>query len=427
MGLIAMIGRRVFLSGSMSLGLSSACLTRGVAQIEGLKDKGDHPFPFGSYEKIGTYDTGRLKKILDDERKDAGFDKFEVTYPEPLNAVHLYRVKYRWSAVPEAIFRKTTASGLVAIPVDVKRDFPVLSYQHGTTFGRDACPSKPENSYETRLMIARFAGNGYVVIAPDYFGKGSSEEPDSYTVRDSTRAACYDMLVASRNLFANHGLIPGKKLFLAGWSQGGWATMTFLQELERKGIEVAGASTASAFNDVFSSIQRWVLGYKPTDAAYIPACFTLNLFAYQNYHGTDGNKLNKLTESAIRPEYHAIASRLYAGQASYAEFASATPASVVDYLRPEFVQSIEWGEGAYFDKLRECESYRWRRKTPLHAVYGDADEACPPAIARLAADYGASIGSAESIAVPAGPKADHRGTFLYAVNHQKEWFDKLLG
>ena len=419
--------RRTFLASSLAVGLASAANTRAVGQPPRLHGDGEaHSFPFGKYEKIANYDTNRLKRILTDERKEEGFDKFQIEYPESRNAVDLYRVTYR-SAIPEHSHKPTLASGLVAIPVDVKRDFPVLSYQHGTTFGRDACPSQPENSYETRLMIARFAGNGYVVIAPDYFGKGSSEEPDSYTVRDSTRAACYDMLVASRNLFANHGLIPGKKLFLAGWSQGGWATMTFLQELERKGIEVAGASTASAFNDVFSSIQRWVLGYKPTDAAYIPACYTLNLFAYQNYHGTDRNKLNKLTESAIRPEYHAIASRLYAGQASYAEFASATPASVVDYLRPEFVQSIERGEGSYFDKLRECEAYRWRRKTPLHAVYGDADEACPPAIARLAADYGASIGSAESIAVPAGPKADHRGTFLYAVNHQKEWFDKLLG
>lgn len=371
------------------------------------------------YESIGTYDLAKLKKILTDERQSEGFGKFPIEYPESKTAVRLYRVRYD-SVVPEHENRPTAASGLIAVP-DTKADsFPLLSYQHGTTFGRSACPSQPENSYETRLMIARFAGNGYVVIAPDYFGKGVSTEPDCYSVRDSTRQACQDMLTTSKQVLAELKITTGK-LFLTGWSQGGWATMAFLNRLESLCIEVAAASTASAFNDLLASIHRWVLGHSDSDAEYIAACYTLHLFSYQNYHDLKG-----LTAWAIRPKYLEAAGKFYRGEMDYSAFRSATTGNVVDYLTPDFVRAMELSEGRYFDLVRRAEFYRWRRKTPLHSVFGQIDEACPPSIVKLPESYTPLTGGSETQAIDAGPQADHRGAFLYAVNHQKDWFDKIL-
>ena len=40
--------------------------------------------------------------------------------------------------------------------------------------------------------------------------------------------------------------------------------------------------------------------------------------------------------------------------------------------------------------------------------------------------YQQSIGSTQVEAFSAGPKANHRGTFAYAVAEQKKWFDSLL-
>ena len=48
-------------------------------------------------------------------------------------------------------------------------------------------------TYETRLMVAQFAGNGYVVIAADYFGLGDSVESESYLVYANHERACMDM------------------------------------------------------------------------------------------------------------------------------------------------------------------------------------------------------------------------------------------
>jgi len=372
------------------------------------------------YDEIGTYDLSKLKAILNEERQSEGFGKFPVEYPESKNAVKLYRIRYE-SVIPEQDNKPTVASGLVAVPATKSDRYPLLSYQHGTTFGRTTCPSHPENSYETRLMIARFAGNGYVLIAPDYFGKGLSTEPDSYTVRDSTRQACLDMLNASKHVLADLKVNTGK-LFLTGWSQGGWATMTFLEKLESLGVEVAAASTASAFNDLLASVQRWVLGHADSDAEYIAACYTLNLFSYENYHDIKG-----LTSWAIRPQYHEAAGKLYRGEIDYAAFRTATTGSIVEYLTPEFVRAMEMPQGRYFDLVRRAEAYRWRRKTPLHSVFGQIDEACTPYVAKLPSAYMPLTGGSETEAIDAGPQADHRGAFLYAVNHQKDWFDQLSG
>lgn len=406
-----MLQRRGFLR-TLPVSLSSA----GILSHFGVRNA---VASSATFEEIGTYDLAKLKKILTDERQSEGFGKFPVEYPESKNAVKLYRVRYH-SVIPELDNRPTVASGLIAVPVSKADDYPLLSYQHGTTFGRSTCPSQPENSYETRLMIARFAGNGYVVIAPDYFGKGVSTELDSYSVRDSTRQACLDMLIASRQVLSDLK-IRTDKLFLTGWSQGGWATMAFLNRLESLGIQVDAACTASAFNDLLASIQRWVLGHADSDAEYIAACYTLHLFSYQNYH-----ELKGLTAWAIRPQYHEAADKFYRGKMDYAAFRAATTGNVVDYLTPEFVRAMELSEGRYFDLVRHAEFYRWRRKTPLHSVFGQIDEACPPLIAKLPESYMPLTGGSETRAIDAGPQADHRGAFLYAVNHQKALFDRML-
>ena len=49
----------------------------------------------------------------------------------------------------------------------------MISYQHGTVYGKQEVPSFPDQSPETQLMIAQFAGQGYIVIGADYFGMGS--------------------------------------------------------------------------------------------------------------------------------------------------------------------------------------------------------------------------------------------------------------
>jgi len=90
------------------------------------------------YQLIGTYDVKRLNTILTKEIPAATGDQ-KAVYTPAKNAVKLYRVEYS-SVIPEQNNRPTIASGLIAIPVINNNNLPMVSYQHGTVFGKKKYP-----------------------------------------------------------------------------------------------------------------------------------------------------------------------------------------------------------------------------------------------------------------------------------------------
>src|ERR1051326_8920384 len=77
-----------------------------------------------------------------------------------------------------------------------------------------------------------FATSGYAVAMPDYLGLGDSPGLHPYHHARSEATASVDMLRAARAFCAANGFQLNGRLFLAGYSQGGHATMALLRELE---------------------------------------------------------------------------------------------------------------------------------------------------------------------------------------------------
>ena len=377
------------------------------------------------YQLVGTYDLKKLDRILSEGLDEfltystmKGAD-FKGSFPPARYPVKLYRVKYN-SVVPEFGNQPTVASGLVAIPETGLDSMPVVSYQHGTVFSKTAVPSFPDESSETQIMIARFAAQGYIVMGADYFGKGLSDLPDSYLVKGSTEQACVDMLLATRLVLADRKLKPGP-LFLHGWSQGGWANMVFLRKLESLGIPVTAAATASAPVDGYLLLDRWMNHYRSSDAVYVPACAALQILAQEYYLRQDG-----LAALAIRPEYLAVVRNFYSNRIDYATFSKLTKDKLPEILNPGFMAGGNLGDSLYWRTLDTLQAYKWRSHTPLHNYYGEIDEVVPVFIARLPQEIHELLGCGPTTAVSAGPKADHRATFVYSVIHAKPWFDGFL-
>ena len=376
------------------------------------------------YELIGVYDLAKLDHIFGDELQDFMSSSpepnaFKGRFPAARYPVRLYKVKYA-SVIPELNNKPTIASGLVAIPETGKSTMPMVSYQHGTVFDRNYVPSRPDQSIETRIMIARFAAQGYVVIGADYFGRGDSDLPDSYLLKRSTQQATYDMLLAAQSVLKSLGVSISKQ-FISGWSQGGWATMAFLQKLEGLRVPVTAAAVASGPVDISLIINRWLNNPQPIDAVYLPGVLTLQMEAYAHYHGVPG-----FDEFAIQPNYVAAARDLYAGKIDFETFYARTPHTLMDYTRPEFRAAIQAGLGPYWNLLDAEQVYRWRQVTPLRTWYGGADEVTPIMIGKLPEQTQALLGGADTKALNAGAKADHRAVFVRAVLDQKEWFDSFL-
>jgi hypothetical protein len=399
------------------LGILMLLLSCVASQAKEAADKISLPSGI-TCEWIGSYSVDRLNQVLTKEVREQLSD-YPVTYTPACNAVTLYRITYR-SVIPELGNKLTLASGLLAIPETGGGKFPVVSYQHGTVFSKTAVPSRPEESMETRLMLAQFAGQGYIVVAADYFGKGSSRETDGYLAKASTQQACLDMLTAGKAVSDKLGTHWGP-LFVTGWSQGGWATMVFLNKLESVGIPVTAAAPICAPEDLFACINHWIHDPSSGDSVFLPELLALQLHAYERYYRLPG-----LADAAIRPEYRAAARDLYLDKLAWPGLLKKFPRHPAEMLQPAFIAESSLCTGKYWEITQQNQAYRWRSKTPVRNYYGAEDEIVPAYIARLPSGYQQVMAGAESSGAEVqGAKANHHGAFVAAVAREKKWFDSL--
>jgi pimeloyl-ACP methyl ester carboxylesterase len=366
-----------------------------------------------SYESIGRWEVDKLNQIL---KADAPkFFGISPTYTPAGNAVRLYRITYA-SVIPERGNKPTVASGLLAVPDTDATKCPLVSYQHGTVYGKEQVPAFPDQSPETQLMLAQFAGQGYVVIGADYFGMGLSQEPEGYLVKGSHQQATYDMLMAGRAVLDQMKLST-TRLFLGGWSQGGFATMALLEKLEDSGVPVTAAATASAPVDVFVGLGGFLDFPRKNDATWVSTLFILTAFAFENYYGVPG-----LAHSVIDDAYYEMSRQLYDRQSLDT---AQLPTDLHKLVRPEYFDPRFFAASAYGRLLNEKTSaYRWIIKSVVRNYYGEADEVITPELGQLAMTYQRAIGSGnpQVEAISTG-QTDHRGTFATAVPLWKVWFD----
>lgn len=365
-----------------------------------------------TYEFLARWDVDKLNQVLMIDTP--AFAGVPASYTPARNAVKLYRVRYP-SVVPERGNKPTVATGLVAVPDTGGSSFPLVSYQHGTVYGKQQVPSFADQSPETQLMLAQFAGQGYVLIGADYFGLGESSESEGYMVKASHQQATYDMLMAARAVLADLK-IATPKLFLAGWSQGGFVTLAMLEKLESQKVPVTAAVTASAPADIFVALNGFLNFPRKIDADWVPTLFILSAFSFENYYGVPG-----LARSVLTDEYYELSRKAY----ERLPFdASQVPTELSKIVRPEYFDARFFASSAYGRLVAATQAYRWVVKTPVKTFYGETDEAIRTELGQLPMTYQKALGNDRVEAISTGDTS-HRGTFAKAVPQWKSWFDRL--
>lgn len=401
--------------------------------LNGCKNQNEHTLVINSVQNgklirvdtIAVFDTSRLKYILNEElehflkNSTEPFSSFQGKYQTPTNTVTLYKLTYQ-SSVPEKDNEPTILTGIIALPSVLAAGNPMVSYQHGTVFGKTDVPSFIEESMETKLAVAQFAGSGYIVIAADYHGMGVSTLKNAYLVQKSTEQSCLDLYKAAESFLIQKNIKVGH-YFTLGWSVGAYNTLTYLRRLEQEGIPVTATATAAAPSDLNYFIISGILNPRPEDPVWGVACLSNLLFSYENYYGLTG-----LTANAIRPEYLQTAKDFYEHKIGFPEFFQKTPHVNLDLLTPAFVKEIQLGSGPFFQALNASEGYRWKSITPLRSYFGGKDEVVSAHLAKLVIDYQESLGKKNGELIDAGQKADHRSTFAFTAYHVKPWFDSFL-
>jgi dienelactone hydrolase len=333
--------------------------------------------------------------------------------------VALYRVAYE-TIIPELGNQKVVAYGLVAIPEGASNGAPVLSFQHGTAFSRGDAPTNFNGHMETKLALLQFASQGYIVVAADYVGNGPySTEPNSYFVKGVSEQAMFDMHTASMSFLKKMNLTPGK-LFLLGWSQGGYNTLLHFRKLERSGVEVDGVATASGPADPARGVIRSLFARRSFDAPYSAAATTNMMFAYENYY-----KIANCTKLFIRPEKYQLAKDFYDFKISFYDYLAGGGMNIDSVYTPEFFETAKALSHPFWELYSQAECYRWLSKAPLRQYYSGRDEVVPADLGKLAVDYQTSIGKTNATSYDVGPNADHRCVYVHTLIDAKAWFDSL--
>jgi hypothetical protein len=170
----------------------------------------------------------------------------------PLCDFAVYKIRY---ATVDERGGNTDASGALMAPTGTDARCsgarPAVLYARGTSTDRDVDLTNLDDAQnaEGLLIAAFFASQGFLVIAPNYTGYDTSTlDHHPYLVADAQAADMVDALAAARGALpvaAASGTTDDGRLYVTGYSQGGYVAMATQRALERDGQTVTAAAPMS--------------------------------------------------------------------------------------------------------------------------------------------------------------------------------------
>ncbi len=177
----------------------------------------------------------------------------------PQCSVTVYQIRY---GTIGARGEPTTASAALMIPSGAdaacQGPRPIALYAHGKrnlTFFNIADLAGHTN-YEGLILALALAADGYVVVAPNYAGYDASTLGyHAFMHAEQQSSDMIDALSAARAALPATNVADNQKLFITGYSQGGYVAMATHRALQAAGIPVtasapmSGPYALSAFGD----------------------------------------------------------------------------------------------------------------------------------------------------------------------------------
>ena len=194
--------------------------------------------------------------------------------------VIIYHITYKTIYKGDSII----ASGVVYIPSVDDEVVSTVSFQHGT-IGSDAeAPSNLALGDGQNILLSALASTGFVAIAPDFIGFGSSVDiMHPYYLEDLTATAVVNAIYASREVASMEEVEIDNELYLAGYSQGGYATMASHKYYEENDVPyydmkasfaASGGYDIKAFQEYFFAQETY---HQPFFMAFVAQAYVESL------------------------------------------------------------------------------------------------------------------------------------------------------
>jgi hypothetical protein len=200
-------------------------------------------------QKVATYSPADLLALLG--ANDLGKLLLQLAYT-PSCSISIYHMEYE---TVDGAGNLTVASGALMVPAGSASGCtggrPMVLYAHGTNTDKsfDISQVSGSGNGEGLLLAAVFAAEGYIVVAPNYVGYDvSSADYHPYLIADQQSKDMIDSLSAARSALPTAGesnTTDGGKLFITGYSQGGYVAMATHSAMQAAGMTVTASGPMS--------------------------------------------------------------------------------------------------------------------------------------------------------------------------------------
>ena len=241
----------------------------------------------------------------------------------------------------------------------------MISQQHGTLFTEAEAPSNFGPESEAYQFATVFASTGFIIACPDYIGYGASQVlPHTYEHRASLGQASLDMLRATREYINAHTTIHwNSRLYLAGYSEGGYATMSLYKKIQDEvptEFNLRAVSCGAGAYDK-TSFMKALLTQKSAGVAQWNRAFLWVLLTYDQIY-----KLNRPLSFYFKEPYLTDIQK-------NRQLATLN-VSFDQVLTDSFKAGILNGtDTAFLNAVADNNVYDWKPLTPLQLYHGDAD------------------------------------------------------
>jgi len=329
-------------------------------------------------------------------------DFYDVTYKTTYNSVSI------------------NASGLLAVPKNMPVAPALLSAQHGTIFSDAEAPSNFPDSF---TGFEPFASEGYITLIPDYIGYGASKDiVHPYYDMKSSGVAVADMIKAVKYFLKTQHIAFSDKLFLLGYSEGGYVTLAAEKEIE----------TNPAYNLKLTAVAAGAGGYDISTLLAIlsaapvyndPALLALFIQSYNTTY-----KWNRPLTDFFQQPYASEIPQLLNGTQTGTQVDHALTNTPSLLFNPVFYNSINdpSAETAFKAKVAENSFPGWYPATATRLYHGTADTDVPFLTSQTTFDKFIAAGATKLTLTPI-----QGGTHLTSVSPMLQdataWFGSFTG
>jgi pimeloyl-ACP methyl ester carboxylesterase len=280
------------------------------------------------------------------------------------SGISLHKISYL-TKTPEG--NQITASGAVIVPTDLTEALAIGSVQHGTIYDENQAPSYFNQQSESALGQF-FASTGLIIAMPDYLGYGDSRNyPHPYEHKTGLAQANVDFLLAVKEFVKKKNINWNKNLLLAGYSQGGYATLATQKLIEEKYIsqfDLKASSCGAGAYDKTKTLESFInsktSGESTNNRSYIWVLLT-----YDRLYGFN----RPMTDYFVEPFASDI--KINRQNVNIAR-------SFDEILNPNFVSGLKnKTETKWLEAIKDNDITEWNSKIPTRLYHGDADTFVP--------------------------------------------------